>query len=189
MSKVYSGKDEQLTWKCKNPEHTIYKAKPSSVRISKYLGCLECSGKKRLTIDEMRNHARKHGGRCITEELSNRGKTMVEFVCALFPEHPHFQKKAREVKNNRTLWCPKCEGGKINKHDLQYVKELALRNNCECLSSEYNSIYSDMQLRCKECNYDFTAKFKNLQRKDKLGQCWCDKCVALKTIKKRSRIG
>jgi len=187
LSKVYSGKNELLTWKCKNPEHPIYKAKPNSVRISKFLGCMACSGKKRLVNDDMRFHAKKHGGKCITEELNNLGKTIIEFECALYPEHPRFRKKASEIKNNPKLWCPRCEGGKINRHSLQFAQELAIRNKCECLSTEYKTIYTPMNWKCCECNYTFTSLLKNLQRKDKLGLCWCNKCVALKTVREKKR--
>jgi hypothetical protein len=188
LSDSYTGKNEKLRWKCKNVSHPEYWATPSSVRIGKYLGCLECSGKKRLTIDDMRTHAARHGGRCLTEALTLRGKTTVEFECNRYPEHDRFTKTATEIKNNPDLWCPRCPRGKVDKHDLGYVQSVAQRNRCTCLSPVYSSVHTAMDWKCLDCGYEFSIDFKTLQTREKRGRGWCDRCNALYKVRLRARI-
>jgi hypothetical protein len=177
LSETYTGKNEELVWKCKIPEHPIYRRSPSKVVRNKYMGCQECSNKKRISIEDMIIHANKHGGKCLSLNLPNHGKSIVEFECARYPEHPRFTKKASDIKNRTKLWCPLCEGGKIVKHSLSKIKDLARNYGYECLSDEYISNSINLQWRCLTCNYVWFANFRIIQRKIKKKQCWCEKCL------------
>jgi hypothetical protein len=186
LSNKYLGQNVPLTWKCKDPSHPPFKATPAAVKNGTF--CLLDTKKARITIEDMIIHAKKHGGKCVTEKLDKKGQTIVEFECAIYPEHPHFFKKATYIKNDPNLWCPQDEGGKIQKYDIQYVKEITKRNGCECLSDKYINTYTLMKWRCLVCNYIFTSNLKNLKKKDKIRLKWCDKCNALDKLRKNSQI-
>ncbi len=181
LSQEYSGSKNKLLWKCKNKNHPPFKQTPGAVKNGNF--CRKCSGKERISIEDMRNHARAHGGICVSNELPEKGKSMIEFKCHNFPSHPSFFKRAVNIKSNSNLWCPNCKGGKIQKHSIEDIKELADAHNYECLSDEYINNHELMKWRCKECNYEWEAIFRQIQRKIKFDGTWCDKCIALNRIK------
>lgn len=183
LSEKYNGKDEELVWKCSVPEHPEYRRAPSKVVNSKYLGCFECSKKKRIGIEDMILHAKRHNGRCITQDLPERGKSMVYFECVHHPDHPRFAKKASELKNNPDLWCPNCEGGKVYKHSISAIKELASQHGYECLSTTYENNHEPLMWRCLTCTYIWPANFRVIQRKTNNHECWCDKCILQKKLR------
>jgi hypothetical protein len=183
LSEEYLGAKQPLLWKCSNPDHPPFWQRPAAVRGGHF--CRRCTGKKRISIEDMKAHAMKHGGLCVTEELTHKGQTMVEFRCHNYPSHPSFEKKATYIKNNPTLWCPRCKTGKIAKHSLKDVQELAAQHGCECLSGEYKKNTMPLKWRCLKCNYTWSANLRQIQRKVSSGIAWCDNCLAIARLEER----
>ena len=165
----------KLLWKCKK-DHNF---EQSLANIQNRHLCQKCTKKRRITIDDMRTHALKHGGICITEELDKAGKTLVKFRCHNYPEHPEFQKKATYIKNDKKLWCEKCKGGKVQRHSIEYVKKLANDHNCELLSEEYCNNTQVLKWRCIECHFEWDANLRQMQRRSEKNQKWCDSCLSV----------
>src|SRR5260370_1121766 len=67
LSREYSNARTKLLWECK--EGHQWKAMPTNVEQGNW--CLECSGKKKLSLQEMQMLARERGGKCLSQEYSN----------------------------------------------------------------------------------------------------------------------
>lgn len=164
----------KLLWKCKKG----HKFEQSLANIQNRHLCQECSNKRRITINDMRAHAEKHGGICVTEQLDKAGKTLVKFRCSNYPTHSEFSKRATYIKNDKNLWCEMCKGGKIKRHSIENVRKLAKDNNCELLSQEYHNNTQKLRWRCKECHFEWDANLRQMQRRSKNKQDWCDSCLS-----------
>ena len=91
-----------IKWKCE--EGHIWEATPTSVRNSK-TWCLICSGKAKLTIEDMEELARNREGKCLSRDYINNSTNLL-WEC----KHGHqWEAQPQAIKNKRS-WCPYCSG-------------------------------------------------------------------------------
>ena len=125
---------------------------------------------KRLSIDEMRNFAKKRGGRCISKRYVN-SKTFLTWECA---EGHRWKATAGSVKGG--TWCPKCkyDSQRLSPLDarkrLQELKQIAKSKGGKCLSTEYLGVSTRLKWQCAEGHV-----FSATPAKVKIGR-WCREC-------------
>jgi hypothetical protein len=81
-----------------------------------------------------------------------------------------WEAKANNIQQGN--WCPECSGYK--RHDLEWLHELAIKNNGKCLSIDYINMHNKYQWQCKE-GHIWEAKANNIQQ----GK-WCPECGGAK---------
>jgi len=99
LSHVYERAVSKMKWQCKS-EH-IFEASPNSIRNGSW--CLECSGRKPLSIEEMRLIAKTRGGECLSEVYIN-AHAKLRWQCGV--GHV-WEANANSVKHQGT-WCRRC---------------------------------------------------------------------------------
>lgn len=98
LSQEYFNNSTKLLWRCKSGHEWM--SVPNSIRQG--LWCRVCSGKAKLTIEEMQNLAHKQGGKCLSTEYHNL-RTKLQWQCKKGHEWwaiPH------HIKDGH--WCPVC---------------------------------------------------------------------------------
>ena len=98
LSKMYINSHTKLEWECANGHR--WEAKPNSIKNGSW--CLECSGYKRLTIEQMQAIAKERGGKCLSKKYVNQ-KTKLEWECA---NGHRWKATSDSVKGGS--WCQKC---------------------------------------------------------------------------------
>jgi hypothetical protein len=98
LSTTYINSKTKLLWEC--DEGHRWKATPGSVRSGKW--CPYCGGTAKLTIEEMRQIAKEHRGKCLSNVYVN-DRTKLLWQC----EKGH-QWEARPHDVKRGSWCPTC---------------------------------------------------------------------------------
>lgn len=159
LSSEYIDAITKLKWRCEKGH--IWEAVPSSVKRGHW--CIVCAGKKKLSINDMRNLAQKYEGECLSRTYIN-ALTKLRWRCK---DGHIFEARPNDVQNGH--WCPICS--KKKKLSLKEIRKLAEINNGKCLSSEYKNNYTKLKWMCKEGHIFFMCS-NNVQQ----GQ-WCPKCV------------
>lgn len=98
LSKEYADNKTKLRWQCKQGHE--WEASPSNIKKGGW--CRICSKKAKYTIQEMRDLARKRGGKCLSRTYKGVF-TKLEWQC----EKGH-RWKAIPTNINRGTWCPQC---------------------------------------------------------------------------------
>ena len=100
LSTRYVTRTSSLEWVCS--EGHQWKASPRTMGRRKHW-CTQCSGIKKLTIEEMQSLAKKRGGKCLSKRYVN-SHTRLLWEC---DQGHQWKAMPSDVKNNGT-WCPKC---------------------------------------------------------------------------------
>ncbi|MEN9407029.1 MAG: hypothetical protein RLZZ455_245 [Candidatus Parcubacteria bacterium] len=103
LSYKYINSKTMLKWQCKFGHE--WEAVPGLVKHGTW--CLACSGRQRLTIEEMQRIAAERGGRCLSEVYKN-AMTKLKWQC----KEGHIW-MAIPASINRGHWCPLCGGSRI----------------------------------------------------------------------------
>jgi thiol-disulfide isomerase/thioredoxin len=98
LSRNYVNVDTQLEWMCS--EGHVWKATPNTIQQGHW--CLKCSGRERLTIEEMRQIASERGGKCLSTEYVNNN-TKLKWQCA---EGHVWEAVPGAIKSGQ--WCSNC---------------------------------------------------------------------------------
>lgn len=98
LSKDYVNIRTKLKWQCKNRH--IWEATPGSIKKGNW--CVECSGRKKQTIEQMQELAKSKGGKCLSTEYIN-ANSKLKWECALGHQ---WEAKPGAVKFSS--WCPHC---------------------------------------------------------------------------------
>ncbi|MCP4135111.1 MAG: hypothetical protein GY754_29345 [bacterium] len=102
LSVKYENSLSKLSWQCKKGH--VWQAIPKSVTQGNW--CSECSGKKKLTIELMRQMAKEHGGKCLSKKYIN-GNEKLRWQCK---EKHEWDAAPRTIR--RGTWCPFCANKK-----------------------------------------------------------------------------
>lgn len=103
MSRKYINIDTKLEWEC-DKGHKWW-ATPYSVKKGNW--CKKCAGKEKLTIEYMREIAKKRGGKCLSENYINN-RTKLKWEC----KYGHKWEAVPDTIKNRGSWCPICRKNK-----------------------------------------------------------------------------
>ena len=94
------------------------------------------------TIDTCQKMASYREGRYLSDLYINN-KTKYKWAC----KFGHiFHMAAQNVTNGQ--WCPKCSGKE--RHNLDWLKALAIKNEGECLSNRYINTMTKYKWKCKK---------------------------------------
>lgn len=161
LSDVYVNNYTKLTWQCK--EGHQWEAIPRNIKRGGW--CPVCCGKQTNTIEEMKELAKDHGGRCLSKEYINNS-TGISWRC----KEGH-QWKAIPASIKRGSWCPTCAG--IQKGTIEEMQDIARQRGGECVSKQYADRYSKLMWRCKD-GHQWEATAEAIKR----GQ-WCPACAGV----------
>lgn len=165
LSNQYINLRTNLEWQCS--EHHVWEAPPDSIRSGSW--CPVCAGRPKLTIDDMKDIAKSHGGKCLTKRYVN-AHTHLKWRC----------KKGHEWQatyNNigKGKWCPRCAHENIASKQRLTIKEMraiAKSRGGKCISDGYINIDTKIEWECIR-RHRFNARPDTVKR----GQ-WCPECKA-----------
>jgi hypothetical protein len=108
LSKKYVSVEKKLKWQCGECGN-IWDAKPANI-IWNNQWCPQCGKSQRLTIKEMKDIAKRRGGRCLSKKYIN-ARTKLKWQCGDF-KHIWY---AIPDSVKRGSWCPVCARIKASK--------------------------------------------------------------------------
>ena len=100
LSKKIVNSKTKLEWQCSKGH--VWESTPFSIKNMKSW-CPDCSGHRKLTIDQMQKIAAKRNGRCLSKKYDN-GSTKLKWECA---EGHIWEATPSSIKYSRS-WCPQC---------------------------------------------------------------------------------
>jgi hypothetical protein len=98
LSVLYENQTKNLLWECS--KRHIWQAPMNRIRHGAW--CPKCARRQRLTIEEMRDEAKKHGGKCLSEKYIS-SKYKLEWMCKNGHRWPALP---GNIKAGH--WCPVC---------------------------------------------------------------------------------
>jgi len=174
LSNRYINAHTKLKWQCERGHEWF--AKPNSIQQGTW--CAKCSGKKRKTINEFLKLAEMHGGKCLSEEYTNR-ESYIEFECKR--GHRWKIKGGGRILRKKT-WCPFCS--KRVKKTIEEMQEIAIARGGKCISTEYINVNSPLSWQCNK-GHTWMARASDIIHKS----TWCPKCAGkYKTIEDMNRL-
>lgn len=154
--------NEKLEWRCEKGH--VWKALVHNVKRGSW--CPICghrrSGRKHLSLEEMRQQAASHGGTCLSPKYTNTD-TKIHWRCK--KGHTWWALPSSVKKNH---WCPKCAG--VYPLSLRHAQSLARDRGGKCLSRRYRSSHSKLKWQCAE-GHTWMATYSNVN----WGR-WCPEC-------------
>lgn len=155
LNEVYVNNHKKLKWKCdKNHE---WEASPNKIKSGCW--CPTCAHAPSLTIEEMREIAKKHGGECLSEAyISNNIK--LRWKCN---KNHIWEAKPGAVKFG--TWCLECY-----KLSIEEMQEIAKKRGGECLSENYTNNKTKLLWKCDN-NHKWWAKPNDIKNGS-----WCPIC-------------
>jgi hypothetical protein len=155
---------KNLEWQCEHGH--VWEAELHNVKSRSW--CPICghrrSGKKPLSIEEMRDIACSHGGKCLSTSYQNTDSKL-QWECS--KGHTWLAIPSAVKKGH---WCPECAG--VKRLTIENAKELARTRGGECLSKEYHSSGGRLKWRCAE-GHTWVGQYSNVA----WGR-WCPECAA-----------
>lgn len=166
LSETYINQRQKLQWRCEKGHE--WQACASSVK-NNGSWCPVCAGRKRKTIEDMHEFARKHNGSCLSKIYKNK-ETKLRWRCE---EGHEWEAKAGNIINGGN-WCPICAGTK--KFTIEDMHELARKHNGFCLSKTYSNRKQKLLWQCEEGHKWKTAAANVLANK------WCPTCAGTEKL-------
>ncbi len=164
LSDTYVNMTANLLWECAKGHR--WETKPMVIKRGGW--CPTCSGRKRLTIEEMHQLAAKRGGKCLSTTYETRPRKLL-WECA---EGHRWQTISEVIK--RGGWCPTCAG--LQKLTLAGMKKLAEDKGGKCLSESYENVESKLRWECAE-GHQWEAIPSNVKKGH-----WCPVCAGNESL-------
>ena len=139
LSTIYISMNTKLKWECAKGH--VFEAAPAHVKGTKNKKgswCSECSGTKKLTIEDMHTFAAEKGGKCLSTEYIN-ARTKLKWECAKGHVFESLPKRS---------WCAECAGTK--KLTIEDMQKLAAERGGKCLSTKYINSRSKLKWECAD---------------------------------------
>lgn len=108
LSEFYKRSSANMQWRCANGH--IFKASSNAIKRGSW--CLKCSGRARLSIEEMKVIAEARGGKCLSDKYIN-AHTKLKWQCA----KGHVWDAIANSVKHRGTWCRSCSAA-INHRNL-----------------------------------------------------------------------
>lgn len=162
LSETYVNCKTPLHWKC-NLEHEWW-TKLDSIKNGN-TWCPECSGKKRLTIEEARKIATERDGQCLSDKYINN-RIPLHWKCKF--GHQWFT-TIDKIKNGST-WCPECAGNK--RLTIEEAQREAIKRGGQCLSVTYVNCGMPLRWKCG-FEHEWIATFADIKN----SHSWCPECA------------
>ena len=160
LSEDYINTKTKLKWKCEKGH--IWESTPGNVKHGYW--CLKCSGREKLTIEEMQEIAKERGGKCLSNVYKNM-RTKLKWECG---KGHIWESTPGNIK--RGSWCPKCSDYLyLNEEICRVTFEQLFNNNFVKYKPKWlvNSRGNKMELDgyCKPLNIAF--EYNGRQHYDK----------------------
>ena len=167
-SEILDNTHAKLKWRCKLNHN--FEMSYSNVTGGHW--CPECwrnrAGKTRkLTIEKMKEFAKKKGGECLSDEYLGCGKKL-RWRCQL--GHEWEAQPSQVVREKGGTWCPIC--APTRRITIERCREIAISHEGECLSTSCENVQSIIRWRCKNKHEWETAAKYVVSAKH-----WCPECV------------
>ncbi|MDP2908464.1 MAG: hypothetical protein Q8N77_01530, partial [Nanoarchaeota archaeon] len=160
LSKKYSNSHTKLRWQCKQGH--VWEAIPLHIKRNHW--CPVCAGVAKLSIEEMRNLAKRRKGKCLSPKYVNQ-KTNLKWQC----KQGHVW-KAMPLNVKKGTWCPICAGKvKLSIGDMQ---KIAHSRGGKCLSKEYRGNKTKLKWQCQK-GHTWNAKPDQIKH-----GTWCPICAS-----------
>ena len=103
LSTSYVNNRTPIDFQCENKQHPPFHATLHNVKSGRW--CKRCDvDRRRATIQDAIDEAKKHNGKCLSESYVDN-KTLMDFQCEN-KQHPPFPMTLNDVKSRH--WCPAC---------------------------------------------------------------------------------
>ena len=158
ISNKYVNNHVKLTWQCKDKHR--WEATPGTIKQGTW--CPACAGTQKSTIEEMRELAREHGGKCLSTEYIN---SQAKLTWQCMTGH---QWEAVPGHIKQGCWCPACAG--TRKSTIEEMREIAREHGGKCLSTEYINSHAKLTWQCKD-NHQWESAPANIKKGN-----WCPAC-------------
>ena len=119
LSTEYTNNREKLLWQCVKGHKWFATAHDVCSKSNSW--CPKCSGKARLTIDELNEIAKSKGGKLLSKKIIN-SKTKLKWQCA----DGHTWEAQPTCIKNQNQWCPYCNAYP-NEEKCRYILEYLLQ--------------------------------------------------------------
>ncbi len=162
LSDVYIPKEKQ-EWECEFKH--VWRSMFNSIK-TKNSWCPECTGNKKICIDDCKNHAEKKNGKCLSVEYVAKEKQ--EWEC----KYGHQWKAKFNNIKNKDHWCPACAGNK--KMSIDDCHKIAKKNKGICLSIEYKNTDTKYEWKCKQ-GHQWSASLDQIKNR----HTWCPYCAGV----------
>ncbi len=126
---------------------------------------------RKLTIEQMREIAKSHGGECLSEKYRN-AKTKLRWKCS---EGHEWEAVPDHIKEEH--WCPHCAGNALL--TIEQMRGIAKSRGGKCLSKEYEGNHKNLRWKCSE-GHEWEAQPSSVKQ----GR-WCPVCGIEKSAEKR----
>ncbi|MCP4914581.1 MAG: hypothetical protein GY909_15810 [Oligoflexia bacterium] len=128
-------------------------------------------GRKKKTIEEMRELSKSKGGLCLSGEYCN-SSSLLTWEC---DKGHRWDASYNSIYNGS--WCPKCSGNR--KGTIEDMQKLAKEKKGACLSTTYLGSRGHLIWKCEK-GHEWMAPPKSIKR-----GTWCPECAGVKkkTIK------
>jgi len=118
--------------------------------------CSTCSGKKKKTIEEVKQYVEEFGYKCLSEKYVNKD-TKLKIECD--KGHQRWVTWASIKYGNR---CTICSGNE--KRTIEEIKQYVEELGYKCLSTVYENAYGKLKIECDQ-GHLFYTKWNRIQRK------------------------
>jgi len=143
LSQKYINSASKLKWECEHGHQ--WKALPGN--IIKGHWCPKCSGREKLTIQEMYQIAKEREGKCLSREYVGANHKL-KWEC----KYGH-QWEARPSNIKSGIWCPKCgikKSAKIRSLTIEEMHQIAENLGGKCISEKYINIDTKLLWECEK---------------------------------------
>jgi len=164
LSESYVNSTTKLLWECS--EGHQWEAIPSSIKRGSW--CSYCAGRGKLTIEDMREIAKNHGGKCLSDTYSNAHAKLL-WECS----EGHQWEAASMNMRQQGSWCPTCSRkrrGKSQRLSIEEMHKVAKERGGKCLSDNYKTARINLLWECSE-GHQWEAAPDKIKR----GR-WCPVC-------------
>lgn len=174
LSTRYINSSTKLRWRC--AEGHEWSALPYSVKRNG-TWCPFCSGRAPKTIDDMRELAQTHGGKCLSASYRN-STTKLLWRCA---EKHEWWATPGSLKS--VGWCPHCAGRRV-RLTIDDARATAQQNGGECLSKKYVRDRDPLRWKCGQ-GHVWKAAYASVRQ-----GTWCPRCAGtmLGTLKEMKAV-
>lgn len=172
LSTEYVNNRSKLLWRCSQGHE--WEAVANAVKSGKW--CPYCAGKAKLTIQGMKELARRRGGRCLSTEYID-SHTKLSWRCK---KRHEWDATPNNVKSG--CWCPRCAAttrAVKQKRSIEDMREIAAQMGGRCLSRKYVNNHTKLRWRCA-AGHEWTGIPLNVRKGE-----WCPKCGAARAADKR----
>ena len=165
LSLTYKNSVTKLKWQCAK-EHQ-WEALPGNIKQGTW--CPYCSGKLKLTIEQMRRLAEKNDGKCLSDKYHD-SHTKLFWKCSL-----GHQWAATPASIKQGSWCPACaKSGPSAKKNILDMQNIAGERGGKCLSTNYKGAHNKLLWQCEK-EHQWEAYPKSIRQGS-----WCPKCAGNK---------